>query len=61
MSDLSLDRRTVVKAGVGLAAMGVIGTHSANVSAQSATPAAFSDVPDDFKVVLHAAEEQDWA
>lgn len=55
-----IDRRTVVRSGVGLAAAGVIGAHGARVSAQDATPAAVPDVPDDFKVVLHAAEEQHW-
>jgi intracellular sulfur oxidation DsrE/DsrF family protein len=55
-----VDRRTVVKAGVSLAALGAIGVHARTVSAQDASPTAIPDVPDDFKVVLHAAEEQNW-
>jgi intracellular sulfur oxidation DsrE/DsrF family protein len=61
MFDQAFDRRSAVKAGVGLAAIGIIGTHAAKAAAQDATPAAVPDVPDDFKVDLHAAEEQNWA
>ncbi len=60
MSDRSMDRRTAVRAGVGLAAIGVMGAHAARTTAQDASPTAVPDVPDDFKVVLHAAEEQNW-
>ena len=56
-----IDRRTVVKAGVGLAALGAMGTQRQFALAQDASPTAVPDVPDDFKVVLHAAEEQNWA
>jgi intracellular sulfur oxidation DsrE/DsrF family protein len=61
MPDLSFDRRAAVKAGVGLAAIGVIGAHTLTANAQDASPTAVPDVPEDFKVVLHAAEEQNWA
>jgi intracellular sulfur oxidation DsrE/DsrF family protein len=61
MSEFAFDRRTAVKAGVGLAAIGAIGLNAASVAAQDASPTAIPDVPDDFKVVLHAAEEQNWA
>lgn len=60
MSGTTFDRRSAVKAGVGLAAIGAVGIRASAVHAQDATPAA-PDVPDDFKVVLHAAEEQNWA
>lgn len=56
-----IDRRTVMKAGVGLAALGAVGMPTRFALAQNATPVAIPDVPDDFKVVLHAAEEQNWA
>jgi intracellular sulfur oxidation DsrE/DsrF family protein len=56
-----IDRRTVMKAGMGMAAVGIIGAHATNALAQNATPASIPDVPNDFKVVLHAAEEQNWA
>lgn len=61
MTDRSMDRRTAVKTGVGLAAIGMMGAHASKAAAQDATPPAVPDVPDDFKVVLHAAEEQNWA
>ena len=61
MSEFAFDRRTAVKAGVGLAAIGAIGLNAATATAQDASPTAIPDVPDDFKVVLHAAEEQNWA
>lgn len=56
----TIDRRTAVKAGVGLAALGALGAHATSTFAQNATPVAIPDVPHDFKVVLHAAEEQNW-
>ena len=59
-SALVANRRTVVKTGLGLAALGVSSTRSPIAPAQDATPAAIPDVPDDFKVVLHAAQEQNW-
>lgn len=61
MSELAFDRRTAVKAGVGLAAIGAVGLNAASATAEDASPTAIPDVPDDFKVVLHAAEEQNWA
>lgn len=68
MSGRPIDRRVVMQAGVGLMALGAIGAHTTAAFAQEATPVAqeatpvpVPDVPDDFKVVLHTAQEQDWA
>lgn len=58
--DSLLDRRSLVKTGAGLAALGVFGVHAMTTLAQDATPAAIPDVPADFKVVLHAAQEENW-
>jgi intracellular sulfur oxidation DsrE/DsrF family protein len=58
---IAIDRRTAVKAGAGLVALGVIGNRVSQVQAQEASPTPIPDVPADFKVVLHAAEEQNWA
>jgi intracellular sulfur oxidation DsrE/DsrF family protein len=44
----------------GLAVVGAAGHAPLRGLAQEATPAAVPDVPNDFKVVLHAAQEQDW-
>jgi intracellular sulfur oxidation DsrE/DsrF family protein len=60
-SGIKVNRRTVLTAGAGMAALGAVGHRPARALAQDATPAAIPDVPNDFKVVLHAAEEQDWA
>ncbi len=57
----TLDRRALVKTGAGLAALGVFGSHAVTAGAQDATPVSVPDVPEDFKVVLHAAQEQNWA
>ena len=60
MAGVSFDRRSAVKGGIGLAAVGVLGSQAIAARAQEGTPAAVPDVPEDFKVVLHAAEEQNW-
>ena len=44
-----------------MVSLGAVGTRPTRATAQDATPAPVPDVPNDFKVVLHAAEEQDWA
>jgi len=49
-------RKTVALLGAGLAAT----TGSALTVAQDATPSATPAVPEDFKVVLHAGQEQNW-
>lgn len=49
-------RKTVAFLGAGLAAT----TGGAPAVAQDATPAATPAVPDDFRVVLHAGQEQNW-
>ncbi len=59
-SEITVNRRTALAAGAGAVAIGVVGHHPARSLAQDATPAAIPDVPEDFKVVLHAAQEQDW-
>lgn len=59
-SSLIVNRRTVMKAGVGLAAIGAVSMPRYTAFAQDATPTSIPDVPEDFKVVLHAAEEQNW-
>jgi intracellular sulfur oxidation DsrE/DsrF family protein len=59
-SEITVNRRTALKAGAGIAALGAIGHRSAHAFAQDATPVPIPDVPVDFKVVLHAAQEQDW-
>lgn len=56
----TIDRRAALRAGAGLVAFGAVRHRGGNVMAQDATPTAVPDVPDDFKVVLHAAEAQDW-
>lgn len=60
-SSVLVNRRTVMAAGVGLAALGASSVPRGAALAQDATPVAIPDVPSDFKVVLHAAEEQNWA
>lgn len=58
MSDNTLTRRGAVRiSGAALAAAAGMAA-SVTQAAQEATPAA--DVPPDFKVVLHAAQEQHW-
>jgi intracellular sulfur oxidation DsrE/DsrF family protein len=59
-SGITVNRRTVLAAGAGMVALGSIGQRGMRVHAQEASPTAIPDVPDDFKVVLHAAQEQDW-
>lgn len=54
-----VDRRILVKTGAGALAIGALGS-SGHVQAQDASPTAVPDVPNDFKVVLHAAEAQNW-
>ena len=44
-----------------MAALGAVGYRPTRALAQDATPVGIPDVPNNFKVVLHAAEEQDWA
>ena len=54
-------RRAFGQIGGSLAAVAVITMPQGEpVAAQEATPAATPAVPPDFKVVLHAAEEQNW-
>ncbi len=60
-SEITVNRRTVLGAGAGALALGAMGSKMTSAVAQDATPAAIPDVPNDFKVVLHAAQEQDWA
>ncbi len=60
-SGRQMDRRVVMQAGMGLVALGAIGGDATAAIAQDATPTAVPDVPDEFKVVLHAAQEQNWA
>jgi intracellular sulfur oxidation DsrE/DsrF family protein len=60
-SGITVNRRTVLKAGTIMAALGAVGHRPVRALAQDATPVGIPDVPNDFKVVLHAAEEQDWA
>ena len=58
-SEILVNRRTALKGGAGAIAIGALG-HSGAL-AQDATPTpSIPDVPSDFKVVLHAAQEQDW-
>ncbi|TXG80405.1 MAG: hypothetical protein E6R14_09325 [Thermomicrobiales bacterium] len=58
-SEVNVTRRTALQVGAAVAAVGALGHSSA--AAQEATPASsIPDVPNDFKVVLHAAQEQDW-
>ncbi len=59
-SGIMVNRRTALATGAGIMALGALAPHSARTLAQDATPAAIPDVPEDFKVVLHAAQEQDW-
>ena len=59
-SGITTNRRTVLAAGAGMVALGAAGRRPLRTLAQDATPAAVADVPNDFKVVLHAAQEQDW-
>jgi len=59
-SEITANRRTVLAASAGMVALGAVGHRPTGTLAQDATPAAIPDVPDDFKVVLHAAQEQDW-
>ncbi len=59
-SGITVNRRTVLTAGAGMVALGAVGRRPLQILAQDATPAAITDVPNDFKVVLHAAQEQDW-
>lgn len=49
-------RRTIALLGAGMAAT----SGGGSVAAQDATPAATPAVPEDFKVVLHAGQEQNW-
>ena len=60
-SGITINRRMVIAAGAGMVALGAIGQRPTRALAQDATPVGIPDVPSDFKVVLHAAEEQDWA
>jgi intracellular sulfur oxidation DsrE/DsrF family protein len=54
-------RRALHRIGGSLAAVAVITVpQGETVEAQEATPAGTPAVPPDFKVVLHAAEEQNW-
>ena len=52
-------RRALLGIGSSVAAT-AMGAQRREVSAQEATPSNASGIPADFKVVLHAAEEQDW-
>ena len=55
-----VSRRGVLR-GLGLAAAtGVTALPGEATAAQAATPPATAVVPDDFKVVLHASQEQHW-
>jgi intracellular sulfur oxidation DsrE/DsrF family protein len=58
----SISRRRVMSriGGTLAVAAGVAWTDGSPVAAQEASPAATPAVPPDFKVVLHAAEEQNW-
>lgn len=56
----SATRRALLAVGAGLLIAGTADIHPLATSAQDATPAPIPDVPEDFKVVLHAAEEQNW-
>ena len=59
-SEITVNRRLVLGAGAGVLAFGTRGPGITPTLAQDATPMAVPDVPNDFKVVLHAAQEQDW-
>ena len=60
-SGITINRRTLLAASAGVVALGAVGQRPTRALAQDATPVAIPDVPSDFRVVLHAAEEQDWA
>ena len=60
-SGISVNRRTALQASAAsLVAIGALGHRPVRSLAQNATPVAVPDVPNDFKVVLHAAQEQNW-
>lgn len=59
-SENPIDRRMAIKVGAGALALGAVTRPTMGALAQDATPETVPDVPDDFKVVLHAAQEQDW-
>lgn len=59
-SGITVNRRTVLAAGAGVVALGAVRQRPGRALAQDATPVGVPDVPNDFKVVLHAAQEQDW-
>ena len=62
-STAALSRRGALRR-LGTAAAGAVGATVLGRmmgTAQEATPAATSDLPPDFKVVLHVSEEQHWA
>lgn len=56
----TVNRRIALLAASGLFTLGASGLQTMGTIAQDATPAPIPDVPDDFKFVLHAAQEQDW-
>lgn len=59
MSDETVTRRGTLRlGGAALAAAAGMAAHAPGMMAQETTPAA--EVPADFKVVLHAAQEQHW-
>ena len=56
-----LTRRVALRGlGLTLAAAAGVAAATSDLLAQEATPAAAAEVPPDFKVVLHASEEQHW-
>lgn len=59
--DLAVDRRRALgRLGVGIASAAGLATLTNAANAQEATPQSAVDVPPDFKVVFHAAQEQHW-